>query len=58
MNPLHPNYLQPGKKTYHTIIPGFITKEDQAIASYGVMGAYMQPQGQVRLKQYLSTELN
>ncbi|MGH1486355.1 MAG: gamma-glutamyltransferase family protein [Cellvibrionaceae bacterium] len=49
LDPQHPNYLQPGKKTFHTIIPGFITKGEQPIGPFGVMGAYMQPQGQLQV---------
>lgn len=49
LDPQHTNCLQPGKKTYHTIIPAFITKGGRPIGPMGVMGAYMQPQGHVQV---------
>jgi gamma-glutamyltranspeptidase/glutathione hydrolase len=42
------NVVEGSKKPFHTIIPAFLTREGQAVMSFGVMGGDMQPQGHVQ----------
>ncbi|WP_019038290.1 gamma-glutamyltransferase [Psychroflexus tropicus] len=48
-DPEHPNVYAPGKRPFHTIIPGFVMKDGKPFFSYGNMGGAYQPIGHVSI---------
>jgi gamma-glutamyltranspeptidase/glutathione hydrolase len=45
----HPNYLEPGKRPFQTIIPAFVTRGGKPLMAFGLMGGDMQPQGHAQI---------
>jgi tripartite-type tricarboxylate transporter receptor subunit TctC len=53
VKPDHANVVAPRKRPFHTIIPGFVTRNGQPLMSFGVMGGSMQAQGHMQVMSRL-----
>jgi gamma-glutamyltranspeptidase/glutathione hydrolase len=49
LDPRHVNYLQPGKRTMHTLMPGMVLRDGRPHMAIGTMGGDAQPQIHVQV---------
>src|SRR5271168_4984490 len=49
LNPRSPNRIAPGKRPFHTLLPGFVMKDGQPLMAFGLMGGAQQAQGHVQV---------
>ncbi len=49
LHPDSPNLIAPGKRPFHTLLPGFVMKDGQPLTAFGLMGGSQQAQGHAQV---------
>lgn len=53
LEPGHPNCAAPGRRPRHTLLPAMVTRDRELVLALAVMGAELQPQGQVQILHHV-----
>jgi gamma-glutamyltranspeptidase / glutathione hydrolase len=49
-------HVEPGRRPYHTLIPGMLVRDGQLVGPFGVMGGFLQAQAHVQVVPWLATD--
>ncbi len=49
LEPRSPNVIAPGKRPFHTLLPGFVMRQGAPVMAFGLMGGSQQAQGHAQV---------